>query len=213
MSSTRRSVVRSLLGAPLLAAPAWAQSTPIRVGFVPVIGAASLFVLDGAGWARDAGLTLATTKFDSGPAAHSGICIGHVRCAGHRYRPGGRCACEGARCLGNRGGRLRRGRPSSRRLTSPHASPRTAMRRLPRLLRSGARTGRRAKIATLPPGGVPNVTLNHWLFRDRQDGSRRRRSRVHRHRGDPAGDAGRRDRWCDGARASGDDCAGAKPKS
>ena len=71
MSFNRRTFVHSLVSAPLIfaASNARAQTTPIRVGFVPVIGAAALFVLDGAGWAKDAGLALTTTKFDSGPAA------------------------------------------------------------------------------------------------------------------------------------------------
>ena len=63
---TRRHALLAMASVPLIAAPtiARAQTVPVKVGFVPVIGAASLFVLEQTGWARDAGLALTTTKFD-----------------------------------------------------------------------------------------------------------------------------------------------------
>ncbi len=68
MLFSRRVFVRSLVSAPFITAASGvrAQAAPIRIGFVPVIGAAALFVLEGAGWAKDVGLSLAITKFDSG---------------------------------------------------------------------------------------------------------------------------------------------------
>src|SRR6476660_2303789 len=45
----------------------FAQSTTLRIGYVPVIGASALFVVAGDGSARDAGLDLKLSKFDSGP--------------------------------------------------------------------------------------------------------------------------------------------------
>ena len=41
-------------------------ATDVRVGFIPVVGAGQLFVIDGEGWARDAGLNLKLTQFDPG---------------------------------------------------------------------------------------------------------------------------------------------------
>src|SRR4051812_34155072 len=64
---TRRTALVLAAALPLRAR---AQGTvPIRIGYVPVIGASALFVLDGAGWAKEAGLDLRLTRFDSGPAA------------------------------------------------------------------------------------------------------------------------------------------------
>ena len=51
---------------------------PVRVGYVPVIGAAPLFVMTGAGWSREAGLDLALTKFESGPPAIQALASGDI---------------------------------------------------------------------------------------------------------------------------------------
>ena len=45
------------------------ERIPIRVGYVPVIGAAPLFVMTGAGWTREAGLDLGLKKLETGPPA------------------------------------------------------------------------------------------------------------------------------------------------
>src|SRR3954447_8152773 len=52
------------------------STATVRIGYVPVIGASALFVLDGAGWAREAGLAIRTTKFDSGPNAIQALASG-----------------------------------------------------------------------------------------------------------------------------------------
>src|SRR3954454_6011379 len=70
---TRRALLASA------AAPARAQGAlPLRVGYVPVIGAAALYVLDRAGWAREARLEIRLAKFDSGPAAIQAISSGSL---------------------------------------------------------------------------------------------------------------------------------------
>src|SRR3954471_5267726 len=51
-------------------------ATDVRVGFIPVVGAGQLFVIDGEGWARDAGLNLKLTQFESGPAMISALASG-----------------------------------------------------------------------------------------------------------------------------------------
>ncbi|MEI8002659.1 MAG: ABC transporter substrate-binding protein, partial [Actinomycetes bacterium] len=48
------------------AAPAFAQ-TQVRVGVIPVLGVAPIFVVDKEGWAKAAGFDLKFTTFESGP--------------------------------------------------------------------------------------------------------------------------------------------------
>ena len=58
-----------LFAAGLLAAAtgsALAQQ-PLRVGFIPVMGVAQLFVAEGEGWTKQAGIPLAPAAFESGP--------------------------------------------------------------------------------------------------------------------------------------------------
>ena len=61
--------MRALFAAALiasLAAPAAAQTTA-RVGIIPVLGVAPILVVDKEGWAKEAGLDLRFTTFESGP--------------------------------------------------------------------------------------------------------------------------------------------------
>lgn len=57
-----------LLGALLLMvaafSPARAAET-IRIGYIPVLGSSALFVLDGKGWAKEAGLDVELVRFTS----------------------------------------------------------------------------------------------------------------------------------------------------
>ena len=59
------------------ASPAQAQeAVPVRVGFVPVIGASALYVMQASGMAEKDRLKLALTKFDSGPNAIQALASG-----------------------------------------------------------------------------------------------------------------------------------------
>ena len=71
---TRGSRVARLISALALLAgivaaslPARAQPVAARVGVIPVIGAAPIFVAHGLGWTKEAGLDLTFTTFESGP--------------------------------------------------------------------------------------------------------------------------------------------------
>ncbi len=162
MSFTRRSTLAALAGAPFLAS-ANAQATPIRIGFVPVIGAASLFIIDGAGWAKEAGLSLATTKFDSGPAAIQAFASGTFDALFIGVAPVAVARAKGldasvVAAAGSGGSSFIATQELAARFAANGNAPAAALAAFRR------ETGRRAKLATLPPGGVPNVTLNHWLF-------------------------------------------------
>ena len=164
-SLTRRHAVLGLASAPLIATPsiARAEPIPIKVGFVPVIGAASLFVLDQAGWAREAGLALKTTKFDSGPAAIQAFASGTFDVLAIGVAPVAVARSKGLDAsviaAGGIGGSAFIAAPElAARFDAASRAP------APALAAFRKETGRRARIATLPPGGVPTVALNHWFF-------------------------------------------------
>lgn len=52
--------------------------TPVRIGYIPVLGSSALFVLDGEGWAKDAGLDLNLVRFTSGPQAIQALVSGRI---------------------------------------------------------------------------------------------------------------------------------------
>src|SRR5687768_18536296 len=58
------------------AAPRADAATEVRVGFIPVVGSGQIFVIDGEGWARENGIDLKLTQFESGPAMISALASG-----------------------------------------------------------------------------------------------------------------------------------------
>ena len=163
-SFTRRRALLAL-SAPLIAAPAVvrAETVPVKVGFVPVIGAASLFVLDQAGWAREGGLALTTTKFDSGPAAIQAFASGTFDILAIGVAPVAVARAKGLDAsviagAGLGGSAFVANAELAARFGAAGRAPAQALAAFRK------ETGRRARIATLPPGGVPTVVLNHWFF-------------------------------------------------
>ena len=164
MKFTRRDAL-ALSGAAICSTTARAATSPVvvRAGFVPVIGAASLFVLDGAGWARDAGLSQVTTKFDSGPAAVQAFASGTFDVLAIGVAPVAVARAKGfdaaiISAAGSGGSAFIATPELATRFSAAGSAPAAALAAYRR------ETGRRAKLATLPPGGVPTVTLSHWLF-------------------------------------------------
>ncbi len=167
---------RTLLALATVAAagvrPGFAQSAALRVGYVPVIGASALFVLAGDGSAKDAGLDLKLTKFDSGPNAiqafASGtidiLVIGVAPVAVARSR-GLAASVVAAAAVG--GTAFVAGPSLAKAFADNGNDPAKAFAAF------RAAAGRKVKLGTLPPGGVPTVALHHWLWKvgkaDRSD--------------------------------------------
>jgi NitT/TauT family transport system substrate-binding protein len=160
---TRRALLAA--AAALAAAPAGAQGAlALRVGYVPVIGAAALYVLDRAGWAREAGLDIRLAKFDSGPAAIQAISSGSLDMLAIGIAPVA----------------VARSRGLDVHVVSAAGTGGSAFLAAPALAEAFGKTGndpaaaladfrqaqgRPAKIGTLPPGGVPTVAVNYWFFK------------------------------------------------
>lgn len=160
---SRRSILLAA-AATAFARPVLAQTgrVPVRVGFVPVIGAAPLFVMTGAGWTREAGLDVVMTKFESGPPAIQALASGTldvlfvgiapVAVARARGLPVKVVAASG---IGGNGFAVQAPLAAAFDAASGRAAPAFAAFR--------AKTGRPAKLATLPAGGTPTVALRYWL--------------------------------------------------
>lgn len=140
------------------------QDATLRVGYVPVIGASALFVLSGDGSTRDAGFDLKLSKFDSGPNAiqafASGtidiLVIGIAPVAVARAR-GLEASVVAAAAIG--GAAFVAGPALAKAFADNGNDPAKAFAAF------RTTTGRKAKLGTLPPGGVPTVALHHWLWK------------------------------------------------
>src|SRR6266849_6258295 len=112
-------------------------TTPIRLGYIPVMGVAQIFVAEGEGWTKEKGLDIKFASFESGPNMIQALASGtlDVYVAGLApllvarapFFPGGKGTAAGFKAF-----REKAGRP--------------------------------AKLATQPIGSGPNATLQYWLW-------------------------------------------------
>lgn len=162
---SRRSAL--VLGASILTAPrAIAEDRiAVRVGYVPVIGAAPLFVMNGAGWAKEAGLLLALTKFESGPPAIQALASGTLDVLFVGIAPIAVGRAKGlpikviaASGIGGSAFAVQAPLATAFEAAGGKAKEAFATYR--------AKAGRPAKLGILPPGGTPTVALRYWLKRE-----------------------------------------------
>jgi NitT/TauT family transport system substrate-binding protein len=158
---SRRTVLGT--GAAFVALPTRAETRlRVRVGYVPVIGAAPLFVLNGAGWAAERGLDLVMTKFESGPPAVQALASGTLDVLFIGIAPIAVARAKGlpikvvaASGIGGSGFAVQ---PSlAAALDAAAGVPKTAFAAF------RAKNGRPAKVGALPAGATPTVALRHWL--------------------------------------------------
>ena len=161
----RHAIDRRLLIGGTLATPlpwrAARAATPIRVGFIPVLGSAPLFVVNGAGWAKDAGIALSLTQFESGPNAIQAIASGTLDAYVAGFAPVAVLRSRGfdlrivAATAVDEFAVLARGP-----LAAAFAGGRVAKHAFEAFV---AAEKRPAKLATQPAGSVPNTLLQYWL--------------------------------------------------
>ncbi len=145
-------------------ATAFAQAVKVRIAWVPSIGASPVFVMANSPAAKEAGLELSLVRFESGPPAISAVASGTID----------------ALAIGIAPVAVARAKGLDVRIVSAAATGGSGFVASPRLSEAfdaakgnvalamaefRKRNGRAAKLATVPPGGVPNVLLNHWLFK------------------------------------------------
>lgn len=145
-----------------LLAPAAAQTVPVRVGYIPVLGTAQVFVADHEGWLKEAGLDVRFIPFESGPNMIQALASGKLevyvagvaplavaRSKGIDIKVVAATAIEEMTTVAG---------PKLAAFFKPGASPAEAFKAFAQA------NGRPANLATQPPGSVPHTTLNHWLF-------------------------------------------------
>jgi sulfonate transport system substrate-binding protein len=145
-----------------LGLPVSAQAQqPLRVGFIPVMGAAQIFVADGEGWIKQAGLTLTTSTFESGPNMIQALASGTLDVYVAGLAPllvarskGIDVRIVAATVVEEMGF-----------ATSAAFSPQIEGKDPAAAFKAfREKTGRPVKLATQPIGSGPNTALQHWLW-------------------------------------------------
>lgn len=142
--------------------PATAAPLVVRVGVIPIIGASPIFVADGKGWTKEAGLELRFTTFESGPNMIQAVASGTLDVYVGGVMPLAVARSKGVPMTVVTATAVEEmvfvaGAKLAPYLTAA-ASPAEGFRAY------RAKEGRAARLAAQPPGSVPNTTLQHWLW-------------------------------------------------
>jgi len=163
------SVLRSALSAAALLLVAFTQAptfaaepVPVRIGVIPVIGAAPIFVANGEGYLKEAGLNPTFTTFESGPNMIQALASGtiDVYVAGVAPLAVARTKNIDVRVVASTA------IEEMVFVAGPKLAPyfEGGASKAEAFARFRAKEGKPARLATQPPGSVPNTTLQHWLW-------------------------------------------------
>ena len=162
----RRSFLAALLGAAtLLGLPPVTAAEPVtaRVGYIPVVGTAPIFVAAQDPKLATAGVKLAFTTFDSGPNAIQALASGTIDVYVAGVAPLAVARSKGidirvvtATAIGEN---VLVAGPKLAAEFKPGVAPAAAFAAFAKA------TGKPARLATQPAGSVPNTTLQYWLWK------------------------------------------------
>lgn len=156
-----------LAGSSLVAAAPFAgaraqDAVPARIGYIPIIGTAPVFVAQGEGWLKQAGINASFTVFESGPNMIQAFASGTID-----FYLAGIAPLAVARSRG-----------VDVRVVAATAIAENVFVAAPALAKfftagtsaaaafkaHKAATGKAARLATQPAGSVPNTVLQYWLW-------------------------------------------------
>jgi NitT/TauT family transport system substrate-binding protein len=142
------------------ASPGFAQ-TQVRVGVIPVLGVAPIFVVDKEGWAKEAGFDLKFTTFESGPVMIQALASGTLDVYVAGVAPLGVARSKGIDIRVVTATAVEEMTVAAGAKLAPSFKPGVAPAQALKDFR--AASGKPARLATQPPGSVPHTTLVHWL--------------------------------------------------
>ncbi|HYD31597.1 MAG TPA: ABC transporter substrate-binding protein [Azospirillaceae bacterium] len=157
--SRRAAVAAFGLAAGLAAASPADAATELRIGFIPVVGSAQIFVIDGEGWAKEAGIDLKLTQFESGPAMISALASGTLDAYLGGIGPIMVASAKGVDTKVVASAAVEEMTVVARGDFAKTADAATAAG----FQAFGEKARRPVKIATQPPGSVPDTVLRYWL--------------------------------------------------
>ncbi|MFC3265745.1 ABC transporter substrate-binding protein [Camelimonas abortus] len=146
-----------------VAGQARAAETPARIGYIPVIGAAPVVVADREGWLREAGVKPSFTVFESGPNMIQALASGTIDVYVAGVAPLAVARAKGLDVKVVAATAIEEMTVMAGPKLAPHFEGGRTPAEAFRAFRE--KEGRPARLATQPPGSVPDTTLRHWLTR------------------------------------------------
>jgi NitT/TauT family transport system substrate-binding protein len=137
------------------------HTTTLEVGYMPILPVAQLFVMEGEGWTKEAGLNLELTRFSSGPVMVQALASGELDIMYFGIGPAMVARANGvpikvlASSIQEQIGLVARGDFALAFEDNDAAQA---------IARFTEEQGRKPKIATFPRGSVPDTVLRYWLI-------------------------------------------------
>ncbi len=135
----------------------------LEMAYMPIVPCSQLFVIEGMGWAKEAGINLELTRFPNGPAIVQAIASGKMDTMCFGIGPAMVTRGKGielkviAAGIVNQIAVIAQG--ELREYFDKHDNAADALRAFAR------DKGRKPKIASFPKGSVPDTVTRHWLLR------------------------------------------------
>jgi NitT/TauT family transport system substrate-binding protein len=137
--------------------------TTLEMAYMPIVPCSQLFVIEGMGWAKEAGINLELTRFSNGPAIVQAIASGKMD----------------TMCFGIGPAMVTRGKGIELKVIGAGIVEQIAViaqgdlvkyfeqqQNSAAALRAFAKDkGRKPKIASFPKGSVPDTVTRHWILR------------------------------------------------
>jgi len=136
--------------------------TTLEMAYMPIVPCSQLFVMEGMGWTKEAGLNLKLTRFPNGPAIVQAMASGKMD----------------AMCLGIGPAMVSRAKGINIKVIAPGIVEQIAViaqgelaayfdkhPAKEALLKFAQDKGRKVKIASFPKGSVPDTVTRHWLIK------------------------------------------------
>ncbi len=162
--SRTRTILSGVFAAALLFLPngnARAETT-LEMAYMPIVPCSQLFVMEGMGWTKEAGINLKLTRFPNGPAIVQAIASGNMD----------------TMCFGIGPAMVTRGKGIKLKVVAAGIVEQIGVIAQGELVQyfekyKGAEAlrqfakdkGRKVKIASFPKGSVPDTVTRHWLLR------------------------------------------------
>ncbi len=139
------------------------QATTVRIGYIPVMGAAQVFVAQGEGWFKQEGLNVQFTKFESGPNLIQAVASGTIDVYNAGFAPLLVARSKGQDIQVIAATVVEElGIAASAQLT-PFFEGKKVNEKAAALKAFREKNGRPAKFATQPTGSGPHTSLVYWL--------------------------------------------------
>ena len=153
-----------LLAAVLSAAPQQSRAdTTLEMAYMPIVPCSQLFVIEGMGWAKEAGINLELTRFSSGPAIVQAIASGKMDTMCFGIGPAMVTRGKGIKLKVIGAGIVEQiaviAQGDLVEYFDEHPTSAAALKAFTK------DKGRKPKIASFPKGSVPDTVTRHWILR------------------------------------------------